>query len=311
MSVFWTVVGGFLGGVLVTKIVSAITQGRKIHQIEKKQLHWVLTDKIIREKETITMRDGKALQAYIYSSDNLPEKAPSVLFFHGMGGFAQDFNFEPMLSSLCLAGYRVFAYDYRASGSSRAPGESSIFGSLSPKFMLDIFQDANEAFEWMYAHAGVDQNHIAVMGASLGGNIVLTSLLHELRIKKIVAVCAPHDFGGVIEREFLHGSFLNRLLIKFMTRKANLDIEELIKVSRELSPISHIRPDFDYSKRVFLGHCEDDEIISFTHNFLPNQDQMKIPVENVIVFDRGGHEFKGMDSALFCRVISWLRENLN
>jgi pimeloyl-ACP methyl ester carboxylesterase len=110
----------------------------------------------MRHEEILELPDGVKLQAYIYDSDITPQIAPSILFLHGLGGFAQDFNFEPMLSGLALAGYRVFAYDFRASGRSRKTTDPTIFRSLIPDFIHLIYEDPKYALDWMLNHEGVD-----------------------------------------------------------------------------------------------------------------------------------------------------------
>ena len=96
--------GGILSGIILEKLQKYLLRGKRLRTSEKKKLHWIRSSQINRKNEIITMLDGKKLQAYIYSSDTTPEISPSVLFLHGTGGFAQDFNFESILSSICLAG---------------------------------------------------------------------------------------------------------------------------------------------------------------------------------------------------------------
>lgn len=269
----------------------------------------VLTDRIHRENTLITMKDGTNLHAYIYYSDITPKKAPAVLFLHGLGGFAQDLNFEPMLSAICLAGYRVFAYDFRASGSNWKKGEPTIIESLGKQFIDVIFEDPKTAFDWVYSHEGVNQEQIAVIGASLGGGMALSTLLHEKRAKMVVGICAPHDFVENLEKTFINGPFLNRMLFKILARK-NKDIPGLLSSARKNSPSNTIDSSVDYTNRVFLAHTKTDEILRYDINFPQNVEKMHLPPDQLIVFDRGGHEFKGVESSLLSRVIYWLNTKL-
>ena len=297
--------GGLLSGIILEKLQKILLRGKRLRTLEKKKLHWIRSPQIKRENEIITMPDGKKLQAYIYSSDTTPEIAPSVLFLHGFGGFAQDFNFESILSSICLAGYRVFAYDFRASGRSRKKGEPSIFGSLDGDFIQIIFKDVITAIDWMYQHEGVDNENLSVIGGSLGGHMVLSSALHDERIKKIIGICAPYDFSEVFRDGFIEGSLINRLYFKIMFRRLT-DIDDFLAKVHDISPIVKIKKDFNYENRVFLAHSQNDEVIAFEKHFLKNVEKMKIPAKNTMVFEKGGHEFTGNTAPLIARILYWL-----
>jgi acetyl esterase/lipase len=310
MHILFGLILGFFGGVLGAVVIRSIIMGKKIRNIEKRKLHWVLTDRIQRENTQIVMKDGTILHAYIYSSDITPTKAPAVLFLHGLGGFAQDFNFEPMLSAISLAGYRVFAYDFRASGSNWKKGEPTIIESLGGKFIDEIFEDPKNAFDWVYSHDGVNQEKIAVIGASLGGGMALSTLLHENRAKMVVGICAPHDFAENLEKTFIKWSFLNRMLFKILARK-NKDIPGLLSSARMHSPSNAIDSSVDYTNRVFLAHTKTDKILKYEVNFPQNVEKMRLPPNQYIVFDRGGHEFKGVEPSLLSRIIYWLNIKLS
>ena len=298
--------GGLLSGVILEKLQKYLLRGRRLQTLEKKKLHWIRSSQIKRENEIITMPDGKKLQAYIYSSDITPEIAPSILFLHGMGGFAQDFNFESILSSLCLAGYRVFAYDFRASGNSRKKGEPSIFGASDGDFIQLIFKDVITAINWMYQHDGVDKENLSVIGGSLGGGMVLSSALHDERIKKIIGICAPYDFSDVFRDGFVEGSLINRFYFKILFKKIT-DVDDFLSKVYDISPIVNIKEDFNYVNRVFLAHSQNDEVIAFEKHFLKNVEKMKIPAKNTLVFEKGGHEFTGNTASLIARILYWLR----
>ena len=303
---FISFLGGLLGGILVEKLQRSVFQGVRIRRIEKKRQHWVKSEQITRKQEKIIMDDGRELQCYIYSSDITPKTAPSILFFHGLGGFAQDYNFEVFLSSLCLAGYRVFGYDFRASGNSRLEGEPHILKTLNGSFVHRVYQDVPLAFEWVYKHSGVDQKKIFAIGASFGGSMVLSQLLHEERVQKIIALCAPHDSRIMFEQHFKHGSFFKRMLYKSVVRHIS-DEEAFLAAFHEESPVCHFNANISYKNRIFLAHCKNDEIVLFNENFGQNKIQLRLTDANCLVFDRGGHEFSGNQAPLIARILFWLQ----
>ncbi len=298
--------GGIISGIILEKLQKYLFRGARLRNLEKKRKHWIFSPQISRKNEIITMPDGKKLQAYIYSSDITPEISPSVLFLHGFGGFAQDFNFENILSSICLAGYRVFAYDFRASGNSRKKGEPSIFGSSDGDFIQLIFKDVITAINWMYHHEGIDKENLSVIGGSLGGGMVLSSVLHDERIKKIIGICAPYDFSDVFRDGFIEGPYINRLYFKILFKKLT-DIDDFLLKVHDVSPIVKIKKNFNYENRVFLAHSKNDEVISYEKHFLKNVEKMKIPPKNTLIFERGGHEFTGNTAPLIARILYWLR----
>ncbi|WP_371802081.1 alpha/beta hydrolase family protein [Candidatus Lokiarchaeum ossiferum] len=298
--------GGMLSGILIEKLQKSVFHGVRIRRIEKNKQHWVQSQQITRKQEKILMDDGRELQGYIYSSDVTPETAPSIIFFHGLGGFAQDYNFEVFLSSLCLAGYRVFAYDFRASGNSRIAGEPHILKTLSESFVHRVYQDVHFAFEWVYNHIGVDQQHIFAIGASFGGSMVLSQLLHEERVGKIIALCAPHDSRVMFEQHFKQGSFFKRMLYKSVVRHIP-DEEAFLTAFHEESPVCQIKEEVSYENRIFLAHSKNDNVVLFKENFEHNKFQMRLPDVNCMVFDQGGHEFAGNQAPLMARILFWLQ----
>ncbi len=299
--------GGLITGWITTKIGRFLFRGIRIRLIEKRKKHWIQTVQIQRLEEKITMDDGRTLQGYIYSSDTTSDTAPSILFFHGLGGFAQDFNFEVFLSSLCLAGFRVFAYDFRASGASRLPNEPHILHTLHDKFVQRVYKDVPQAFEWMYSHQGVDRNKIFVIGASFGATMVLSKLLHESRIQKIIAICAPYDSRIMFERNFKKGNFVKRLLYKSIVRHIK-DEEAFLDAFHQNSPVNYITHDYSYINRVFLAHCKDDDIVRFETHFVPNKAKMNLPDDQCLVFENGGHEFTENKAPLLSRILYWLQK---
>lgn len=307
MSFSWLLfAGGLLSGIILEKLQKYLFRGKRLRTLEKKKLHWIRSSQINRENEIITMPDGKKLQAYIYSSDTTPEIAPAVLFLHGYGGFAQDFNFENFLSSICLAGYRVFAYDFRSSGKSRKKGEPSIFGASNGGFIQLIFKDVISAVDWMYQHEGVDKENLYMIGASLGGAMALSYPLHNEKLKKIIGICTPHDFSEVFREGFINGPLLSRIYFKFMFKKIE-NVENFLTKIHEVSPKVKIMENFDYKNRIFLAHSQNDEVIPFEKHFLKNVEKMKIPAKNTLIFEKGGHEFTGNTAPLIARILYWLR----
>lgn len=258
------------------------------------------------------MSDGEVLQGYIYKSVTSPGEAdstekkpgPAILFLHGFGGFAQDMNFEPMLASFAMAGYTVYAYDYRWSGHSRKPGQSGPFQGVikeGPVLFEHFVSDANTAVSWMLSHVDVvDPKRVGVVGFSMGGLIALSSGIYsDPRVKVIIAGCAFHDLGENIEKKIMGGSFILRLFGGYMA----LRIRARMKVTKQefLARCSKISPAASLkvlplgfaasSQRVFLAHCKDDSFVDYEMNFVKNKAALGLPDANCLVFEVGDHVF--------------------
>jgi acetyl esterase/lipase len=297
----------FLSGGLEQKL--HINCWQDIELFKRKREHWTLSEQIHREKDSITMKDGKILQGYVYSSDITPTKGQSILFLHGLGGFAQDFSFEQMLSAMCLAGIRVFAYDYRFAGNSRQPNEKTLIQNFSPDILKTLIDDSKSAFEWVKNHEEVDPENISIMGASLGGHLALTAFVNSVEVKKVIALCASYDLSEVIKKNLMEGPFVHRLAFKFLKRQmkiTNDNISTILNDFQVLSPLNQYQKDKDYSKKVYLAHCEGDSIIPYSYNFLKNQQELRLPAKNVLLFQKGSHEFQGYEAALMSRIVYWL-----
>jgi hypothetical protein len=147
--------------------------------------------------------------------------------------------------------------------------------------------------------------------------MALSTLLHDPRIKIIVGVCSPYDLAENLDKSFIHGRLPIRLFFKFFGpkipkhQKGTPSLMDLIlEKAHKVSPSEAIQSDYDYTNRVFLAHSKVDEVLPYDINFLPNVEKMRLPPEQTIIFERGGHEMKGQVVALLCRVVYWLQHYL-
>ncbi len=309
---FLGILAGAAGGIVIVLVAKSVHERNKLLRDEWAGKHFPRTDKLVRIEEKITMPDGEVLQGYIYKSTTSPgepdatEKTPgpAILFLHGFGGFAQDLNFEPMLSSFAMAGYTVFAYDYRWSGHSRKPGQSGPFQGVikeGPTLFEHFVSDASTALSWVLSHADlVDPKRVGIVGFSMGGLIALSPGIYtDPRVKVIVAGCAIHDLGENIEKRIMGGSFILRLFgwimaLRIRTRM-KITKEEFITRCSKISP-SALSQELlltvpASSQRVFLAHCKDDSFVNYGMNFVKNKFLFGLPDANCLVFETGDHVF--------------------
>src|SRR5512135_2640324 len=115
---------------------------------------------VIGDENVVYARVGGARLALdVYqSSGNGP--FPAVLIVHGGGWESGDRQMErPLAKHLAARGYVTVPVDYRLGRNGRFPA---------------ALHDLKAAVRWVRAHAGdywIDPNHIAVVGASAGGQL--------------------------------------------------------------------------------------------------------------------------------------------
>jgi len=108
----------------------------------------------------------------------------------------------------------------------------------------------------------------------------------QKRIKKLIALCTRYDYAS-----FKAGS------LSFN--------EDDIKI---MSPKYFLEKDPSNNERILIAHCKDDERIPF-HNLQLIKDQLDLSEKNVIVYETGGHSFRGNRENLFNEAIRFLERD--
>lgn len=118
--------------------------------------------------------DGARLHGWFFPAEG--ERLGSVLFLHGN---AENISTHfANVAWLAKAGIDAFVFDYRGYG--RSPGSPTLDG---------LHLDARAALDTLIAMPGIEPEHIAVFGQSLGGAVALNM---------IAASPEKDDLGGVI-----------------------------------------------------------------------------------------------------------------
>ena len=114
---------------------------------------------------------GTALNAVLYVAAGATPH-PTVLLLHGFPGNEQNLD---LAQAMRRAGWNVLTLHYR--GSWGTPGNFSF---------RHVLQDADAALAWLRSSAGqaagVDPNHIAVIGHSMGGMATAYEAGHDRAI---------------------------------------------------------------------------------------------------------------------------------
>ncbi len=112
--------------------------------------------------------------------------------------------------------------------------------------------------------------------------MILSQGFKDKRAKILIALCARYDYHTVT--------------VNFK--------EDMIK---KISPNYNIGKDPSNNKRIFLAHCKDDPRIPIRDVF-QIKEHLGLNDENVLIFENGGHSFKGHREKVFEWVIQILKK---
>lgn len=234
----------------------------------------------IEDIEIPIKSDNIKLKGSIYYSSNTPLKAPWIIV---LGGYLEHRG-SKFVQAFCErfadAGYFVISYDYRGHGETIKITGKLNFIKATPK----IFSDIHDVISWIIeaqSNRLLDEK-IALFGRSYGGAIGLTHGFIDQRVKLLFALCTRYDYATV------------QLKIS----------EDLIK---KISPKYFIKKDPKNNERICLAHCKDDFRIPF-ENVLIIKEHLGLKNENTLIYETGGHSFKGHRDDLFDQVRHFLKK---
>jgi len=122
----------------------------------------------------LTSADDVGISAAFYAPAS--NTTPGVILIHSLGKTREEW--APFIPMLQHAGFAVLAIDLRGHGESKrrltGQGPQSMdYRNFTPRDFQDMLLDIDAAFNWFAAQPGVDRNHVAIVGASLGANEAL------------------------------------------------------------------------------------------------------------------------------------------
>jgi predicted acyl esterase len=136
----------------------------------------------------LRMSDGVDLAATLYEPSNAPPPAgyPAIVLFHGIGGRRQDLD---AVARRFVGPFAVLSFDARGHGQSG--GLVSIDGPRE-------IADAREIFRQLAARPEIDNVKIGAWGMSLGGGLVLRSLVEGVPWAAVETVQTWTDLYGAL-----------------------------------------------------------------------------------------------------------------
>jgi len=254
-------------------------------------------------EEPVAFRvDGEQVVGMYHHAKRTP--APGVLMLHGFRGNKQEAHrlFVIAARRLARAGFGVLRFDFRGSGDSE--------GDFSGTTVGRQLADARAALAWLRDRPGIDAEHVAVIGLSLGG-MIAAFLLGEAGGPEAGVLWAPvarpadavrrHAKQGEVSNIIVGGKLdmdgwpVSRRFVLGLLRRRPLKA-----IRKAVGPVLLIHGDAD--DRVPLDDSRAYEHVLRT---------VGVPVELYVV--RGsGHTFDSLDwqEEVIARTEEWLRRVL-
>ena len=128
---------------------------------------------------------------HIYDPSIEVEERPTVIIVHGVNSNRAGGNRVALAALLFARGYDSLLFDLRAHGLSE--GDNSTYGH-------EERWDVLGAFDYLM-HSGVAEQHVAVLGVSMGAGAALIALTEEPRIRALVVDGPYANASELVNRE--------------------------------------------------------------------------------------------------------------
>jgi len=227
--------------------------------------------------------DNVTLKGSIYSTSHTPKKAPWIITLAAFGGHRKTKFINSYNENFAKAGFYILSYDHRGHGET-AKETGELFSKRGYQMYPKIYSDINEVISWILEEQSkrLSNDKIALFGRSLGAAIILTHGFIDHRAKILIALSGRYDYE--IHR------------IKFS--------KEIIK---KISPKYFLKKNPLNNERILIAHCRDDDIVPF-ENFIYIKEQLGLNDENAILFENGGHSFRGHRDEVFKHSLEFLKK---
>ncbi|TXT58772.1 MAG: Short chain dehydrogenase [Promethearchaeota archaeon] len=254
----------------------------KIHiSIEQNKKHGYLVANILRSKGEEKQRNKNTL----------------ILISHGYSDVKESLQY--LYYPLVLQGYVVLSYDARGSGESEKLGNKNEF--------LARLEDYQKIIKWVKNHNEYQNLNIYTIGFSIGALIAVCAAFNDERIKKIIAISLISKY----RENVLHQNPIVLLSYFFKGIKLFPSQEENERLSPYLIFKKHKQNSSneswkDVAHKMYLVHSKNDNVIKYK-NFQENQSILKLPSQNLLIFEKGGHTLKKNEVALVGGILEFLK----
>ena len=239
----------------------------------------------------ITIKEEKSqdivLEVGLFEFPNDRKKSlPLIILLHGWNNKRSELEY--LITALLKNHFKVLAYSYRGHGK-----------SSGKRMLKSIYADFNKVVDYAIKEIpNIDINNINLIGQSFGAGISLTEGFKNNRIKHIFAL---NPFFNPKSTMKSNKNFLIKLYLRLTEFKLN---QEDIKY---LAPEFILKTKPENATRLFLIMTKKDSYIPYSEK-QKLIERLKLPDENIKIFSKGNHSFKGMQDKVTKQIITWLKK---
>lgn len=143
---------------------------------------------MIGERVEVEGTDGLKLVGTLYTPGDSPSPWPVVILLHMMWGDRS--SWEDFAIQLTDAGFSVFAVDMRGHGDTGGEVDWDLAGN-----------DLQQVWNSLGARPEIDEDRMAVLGASIGANLALVTGADNSNVRTIVLLSPGLNYAGVETRD--------------------------------------------------------------------------------------------------------------
>ena len=143
---------------------------------------------IMGERVEIEGIDGLKLVGTLYTPGDSPSPWPVVILLHMMWGNRS--SWEDFAIQLTDAGYAVFTVDMRGHGDTGGELDWELAGN-----------DLQQVWNYLGARPDIDEDRMAVLGASIGANLALVTGADNSNARTVVLLSPGLNYAGVETRD--------------------------------------------------------------------------------------------------------------
>ncbi|WP_445169249.1 alpha/beta hydrolase family protein [Mycolicibacterium sp. Dal123E01] len=130
--------------------------------------------------------EGTVLHGYFYRAHSTDEPRPTLIMHSGFDGTCEEMHFMGAAAAQ-ERGYNVVTFD--------GPGQPAALHFDGLVFRTDWERVITPVLDWTLQRPGVDQDKVALFGASMGGVLAPRAAAYEHRLAACIAFDGVYDMG--------------------------------------------------------------------------------------------------------------------
>lgn len=225
------------------------------------------------ERVEFKTKDGVTIRGNFFAPQKAKPPLPGILLLHQLGRDKASWN--AFATRLAAARYVVLAIDLRGHGDSVKFGEKiRRYPSFSQKDWVAMIEDVRAAAAYLKSRKEVDDDRIAVIGASIGANLAFEYAAEDRQVRTTVLLSPGENYHGLLLLPFVKGYDKRSLfiLVSESDSYSCASSRKLGKAAMLADPLKlKVYRGSRHGTDLFLAHAGLDAIIiAWLENNLPN-----------------------------------------